>query len=237
MTERRLAAAAALALALGLAACVTTESDLLVVGPVLRSCDEAATRVSDHQACAFVDACALPLPEAPSCCAELVTCTGGTLSVASYCDSACVACAGDRDCPAGERLCDGTVCVPCTDPQACAPCADGTVPVVRNDCSTCECGPASQCNPDPGAPACADAEQCYPGQRCGAGCQPDEPGCCLDVCAQPGCASPAPLGCDTPCPPELGCETCQATGCRCDGMVWTCDAVCAPTTNACFFPR
>lgn len=232
------ATALAVAAAAAVAGCAIDDRDVLVVGPVLQACDEAFRRVSDHQACAFTGVCALPLPGAPACCAELVACRAGTLSVTPYCDSGCISCGGDGDCPAGERLCDGSVCTPCPDPTTCAACAMGTVPVVRNGCTTCECGPASECT---GAadPACDPMTGlvCYPGQRCGLGCLPEEPGCCLNVCSTPGCASPAPLGCDTPCPPNLGCPSCQTAGCRCDGMAWTCDAVCAEPTGACFFPR
>jgi hypothetical protein len=195
-------------------------------------------RVSDLQACAFTGVCALPLPAAPACCSEIVTCSGGVLGVHLYCADTCVTCTGDLDCPRGESLCDGEQCAACPDPRACAPCAMGTTQLVRNGCATCECGPPSECEPadntgcDPG-----DMLRCYPGQRCLAGCQPGESGCCINACALPGCASPAPLGCDTPCPIELGCQSCQAAACRCDGMAWTCDAVCAPATGACFFPR
>lgn len=228
----------ALALAAALAGCVVDDRDVLVISPVLLACEDASRRISDHQACAFGGVCALPLPDSPACCAELVACSDGTLSVHPYCDAGCVSCGGDRDCPAGERLCDGRMCTPCVDPATCGPCAMGTVPIVRNGCATCACGPPSECELDPGDGCDAmTMETCYPGLRCGTGCLPDEPGCCLNVCAISGCASPAPLGCDTPCPPNLGCARCQATACRCDGMLWTCDAVCAAPTDVCFFPR
>ena len=236
-----LAAALALALVAGAlaAACVVDDADVLTLGPVLRSCDEVPRRVSDRQACDFTGVCNLTLPGSPACCAELVTCSGGALSVHPYCDDGCVSCAGDAECPRGERLCDGQQCVACPDPSTCEPCGDGTQLLERNGCVTCECGPPAQCSPADNTPCdpMDPTSTCYPGLRCGAGCQAGEPGCCLNVCAAPGCSSPAPLGCDTPCPVELGCQTCQTAACRCDGMAWTCDAVCAPTTGACFFPR
>lgn len=233
------ATALAILVAACLAGCVVADGDVLVLGPTLHGCQEAVTRVSDHQACDFTDVCALPLPMSPTCCAELVACTGGSLSVRPYCDDGCVTCDGDSDCEPGMRLCDGQQCVACPDVTSCATCPAGTAPITRNGCRTCECAPPSQCEASDPAGHCdpMNTQVCYPGQRCGDGCQPGEAGCCLNVCALPGCASPAPLGCDTPCRSANGCMTCQTTNCRCDGMAWTCDEVCADLTGACFFPR
>ncbi len=232
MIGRFALAATAAALA---CACVADSGEVLVQGPVLVACEEAALRVSDRQACAFVSGCAIPSRDEPRCCTDIVTCADGALTVQQYCAASCATCGADRECEPGRSLCDGDVCVACPDPATCMGCAPGVTPIVRNGCTTCECGPPSECELD--APACGPMGvlTCYPGQRCGAGCRPDEPGCCLNVCSPPGCSSPAPLGCDTPCPPNAGCMSCQTSACRCDGMTWSCDAVCADRTDACFF--
>lgn len=218
-------------------ACVVDDRNILVAGPTLHACEDAARRVSEVQACDFTGVCALDVPVA-ECCSELVACVHGVLSVNLYCDDGCMpACTTDAQCTPGAAFCNGMVCEACPEPNTCAACPMGTTQLERNGCLTCDCGPPSQCDRATGMVCDPGGMQiCYPGQRCGVGCQAGEAGCCLDVCGLPGCASPAPLGCDTPCPVELGCAECQAVACRCDGMAWTCDAVCAPTTGACFFP-
>lgn len=232
------ARAVALAAAAALAGCVALDADVLTVGPVLADCMAVLGRASDQQACGFAGVCSWPAATDPTCCQVLAICERGTLAIEQYCDPSCRTCAADRECPVGVAVCDGDACVACPDPTTCAPCAAGTTPVARNGCATCLCAPPSECGGDPAGPGgCAvPGETCYPGLVCADGCGPGDPSCCANVCAADGCPVPAPLGCDTRCPPELGCQECVTGACECGAGQWTCTPICAPMTGRCFQP-
>lgn len=219
--------------ALALAGCVTEDADVLTDGTPLASCAAVAGRTSDDQACTFAGVCSVPEPTDPICCQTLATCDGGSLSLNRYCEPGCTPCADDRQCAPGMQVCDGSQCVACPDVGMCPPCPSGLEPLVRNGCATCTCAPASQCDVDP--TQCQGA-QCYPGMVCAPGCAPGDASCCANVCAAPGCPIPAPLGCDTACPPNEMCTTCVTGACACQMGQWVCTAVCGERTGACFQP-
>jgi hypothetical protein len=230
-----------LALALAVAAaCVTEDANVLIEGTPLTSCAEVPGRTSDQQACRFPDACLVPAPTAPACCETIATCVAGTLNLESYCQPGCAACMDDTGCVAGRQLCEGNVCVACPDPAMCPPCPPGLSPLHRNGCATCTCAPAAECSISD--PTACNGEICYPGLVCARGCGPDDPGCCANVCAAPGCPSPAPLGCDTDCGPNPNqCSTCVTGACECVMGQWSCSAVCGAATGGgtpgiCFQP-
>jgi hypothetical protein len=190
---------------------------------VVVTCDEAFS-AQDGADCALAGPCERPLPANPACCTDYAYCTTSGLVVESVCSPDC-ACEVDTSCSYGEAMCTNSVCAPCPATDACPPCPEGWMPLLRNGCASCECAPPSQC--DALGENCSDEQQiCYAGASCAAGCDATQPGCCDNVCALPGCTDPAPVGCYTDCPPELGCELCATDHCICDGLRWTCDALC-----------
>ena len=232
---RRAARATSALAALALAACVTEDADVLQEGTPLLSCADVPGRISDHQACLFTDACVVPTPADPTCCQTIASCVAGTLDLASYCQPGCAACMDDSGCVAGRQVCDGNTCVACPDTSNCAPCAPGLAPLTRNGCPTCTCAPPSECSF--ADPATCPNEECYPGLVCAPGCFPGDPSCCANVCATPGCPSPAPLGCDTDCGsnPTM-CASCVIGACACVMGQWSCTATCGERTGVCFQP-
>ncbi len=237
--NRRLASYA-LALGALLAGCATREA-ALVSAPVDAGADRstpvppltdcpaalAAYFAGGAPACDFIGSCGAPVG---ACCTQNVECAGGLVVGAPLsCEVGCVECHVDRDCPA-TQLCDGARCLPCPFPpdgSACLPCPVPLERVVRNSCATCDCRPPSQCHGDA---ECAAGDRCLPGQACDPACPaPDSLACCANACGASSCPFPVPLGCVSACPPEVLCPgPCISTACRCDGMTWTCDRVCAP---------
>jgi hypothetical protein len=196
---------------LALGACVAADEPVLTAGPTLRTCDEVLMRTFDEQACEFDGVCTwtdAQDPNGTACCTYFAICTEGRLLV--------------------EPMCSMTV--------ACDQCPDGTVPVRAVACgTTCTCAPPSECNgTDP--MACDPSRVCYRGQVCTDDCAPGQLDCCANVCADAGCAEPAPLGCRMDCPMELGCATCMATACTCAAGVWQCTPVCSDAVGPCFLP-
>lgn len=233
----RSTAALAAGITAALAACITTDQDVLSVGVPLTACSEVAMRTSDNQACSFTDVCAEPDPTDPGCCQTFVSCQAGLLQFDRYCTTDCQACRDDSQCVAGRQICDGNTCVACRGPAECPPCDPGLVPLTRNGCATCQCAPPSECTD--GTMSCdgSPTSICYPGMVCAPGCVPGDPGCCANVCAERGCPSPAPLGCDTICT-DPGCDpgNCITTACECVGARWECTGSCGTPTGMCFQP-
>jgi hypothetical protein len=144
----------------------------------------------------------------------------------------------DTTCEFGVALCLERLCQPCPPPEVCGDCPEGWVHLTRNGCETCQCGPRPECDLpgelcDPGSGV---DDVCYDGATCAECWDPWQPGCCSNTCSMAGCASPAPVGCFTACPPELNCPSCATGTCECDGQQWRCDAVCAETPFVCSFP-
>ena len=134
-------------------------------------------------------------------------------------DDSFAACTNDETCGAGS-ICNAGRCGPCPDTSMC-PTPLNQAPLRRNGCATCDFAPASQCS----APAdCTSGLTCVRGARCAAGCT--ELACCANMCADPGCKEPAPVGCAMPCDAFLGCTTCIASKCRCQAAAWECVAGC-----------
>jgi hypothetical protein len=203
-----LALALALATALLAAACVAADAPVLTAGPTLRSCDEVQMRQFDLQACEFDGVCTWSDAADPN-------------------GAAC--CTYFAVCNEGRLLVESMCPMECTD------CPTGTVPLRQNGCATCTCAPPSQCD-DLDAMACDPSLTCYRGQVCADATMPGQLDGCANVCAAPGCAEPAPLGCRMDCPMELGCATCMATACVCDAGVWSCSPVCSDVVGPCFLP-
>ena len=202
------AAALGVTVAAALAACVAADEPVLTAGPTLTTCAEVELRQFDLQACAFDGVCTWTGTVEPN---GVVCCTHFAV------------------CSEG-RLIVESMC-----PMDCPPCPAGTAPLLQNGCATCTCAPPSQC--DGTAPmACDPALVCYRGQVCAGDTQPGQLDGCANVCAAPGCAEPAPLGCRMDCPMEPSCASCMATDCRCDAGVWSCTPVCSDTVGPCFLP-
>lgn len=227
---------AVVTLALALAACVAADEPVLTSGPPLTTCAEVMARRFDQQLCDFDGVCTWPEPSDPGgtgCCTSFAVCAEGRLVIESMCADACGTCMDDSGCLPGRAWCEGSTCVACPEPAACPPCPPGTEPVMRNGCPSCTCAPPSACPDDN---LCASPETCYPGQVCAEGCRPGDRACCANVCALPGCAEPAPLGCRMECPAELNCASCMATACTCAAGVWACTPVCSDVVGPCFLP-
>ncbi len=228
----------ALAVAVAVPACVAADQPVLNGGPTLATCAEVLARQHDEQACSFDSVCTWSDAQEPNgiaCCTYFAVCADGRLLIESMCPSECQRCMTDAECPRGQAWCDATTCAACTDPAMCAACPPGTEPVLRNGCATCTCAPPSQC--DASDPLACDAmESCYRGQVCATGCAPGELDCCANVCAAPGCAEPAPLGCRMDCPQALGCTSCMASACTCNAGVWSCTPACSDVVGPCFLP-
>lgn len=188
-------------------ACVAADEPVLTAGPTLRSCAEVEQRQFDLQACELDGVC--------------------TWSGADPDSGAC--------CTFFAVCSDGRLLVESSCPMECPPCPAGTAPLAWNGCATCTCAPPSECDgSDP--MSCDPARVCYRGQVCADGAMPGQHEGCANVCAAPGCAEPAPLGCRMDCPMALGCASCMATACRCEAGVWTCTPVCSDVVGPCFLP-
>ena len=195
---------------LALAACVAADEPVLSAGPTLTSCMDVLDRQFDQQACSFDGVCTWSdaEPNGQACCTYFAVCAEGRLLVEPMCGTG--------------------------DPGMCAACPAGTEPVMSGGCATCTCAPPSQC--DGTTDGCDPTEVCYRGQVCAQDCAPGQLECCANVCALPGCAEPAPLGCRMDCPMELGCAQCMGTACTCTAGVWSCTPVCSDVVGPCFLP-
>jgi hypothetical protein len=223
-------------LALVLGACTADAVVLDDPKGVVVTCDQA-WQAPPGQPCALAGPCDRDSPFDPTCCTDYAYCAMGTLVVDTACAPSC-GCADDRACTYGAQICDADVCIACPSIAACATCPVGWVPLQRNGCPTCACAPPPACDvPGDVCPAAPD-EVCYAGASCADKCDASTPGCCSNICAAPGCQGPAPVGCFTDCPPELGCDrVCATAACKCDGAGWTCDAVCVDqVTVSCVYP-
>lgn len=224
----------AVACVLVLAGCSTRRvaltSDAGTDAWALGSCAEALRHPQDGLPCAFRDACIEPLDP---CCARVLLCEAGTLRIGPPdCDPSCQPCGSDRVCLPGT-ICEG-VCQPCPMIEPCTGPA-GWVQLERNGCPTCDFAPQPSACADPSA--CMGLD-CYLGAACARGCTAPED-CCVNVCAEPGCPPLAPLGCQTACPPELGCMLCATAMCACTGGAWECAVACvdgAALAPSCFYP-
>jgi hypothetical protein len=206
--SRPLALVLAFTTALLAAACVAADEPVLTAGPTLRSCADVQMRQFDLQACEFDGVCTWSDAADPN-------------------GAAC--CTYFAVCNEGRLLVESMCPMECTD------CPMGTVPLRQNGCATCTCAPPSQCDDIDGM-ACDPSLTCYRGQVCADATMPGQLDGCANVCAAPGCAEPAPLGCRMDCPMELGCATCMATACTCDAGVWSCAPVCSDVVGPCFLP-
>lgn len=197
-----------LALLATVAACVAADESVLTAGPTLRSCEEVQSRQFDRQACEFDGVCTWSDTGDPN---GVVCCTYFAVCT------------------------DGRLLVEPMCPMECPACPMGTVPLRQNGCATCTCAPPSQCDStDP--MACDPSLTCYRGQVCADDTMPGQLDGCANVCAAPGCAEPAPLGCRMDCPMELNCGTCMATDCSCSAGAWRCTPVCSDVVGPCFLP-
>jgi hypothetical protein len=239
----RLALAAALAAAAG---CTVTEEVLGGDNAPITTCDEVWSRGVEGAACALTSTCSRPLPASPVCCIEFGYCAMDELAIGTDCDPACgPACVDDLGCPPGVATCEGQSCVPCaagpadpTGPICQMTCPMGWGFLSRNGCTICQCAPLPECvPPDPNMPGqgCNGMfEECYRGDPIDPGCHPDDVGCFPTTCSVPGCMAGmgtmtgAPLGCDMPCDPMMGCQSCATGSCECDPMTggWICQPFC-----------
>lgn len=196
-------------LAVALAACVAADEPVLTAGPTLRSCEEVQARQFDMQACDFDGVCTWSDGGGPN---------------------------GTACCTYFAVCTDGRLLVEPMCPMECPACPMGLEPLRQNGCATCTCAPPSQCDSnDPNS--CDPSLTCYRGQVCADDTMPGQLDGCANVCAAPGCAEPAPLGCRMDCPMELGCATtCMATACTCAMGVWSCTPVCSDIVGPCFLP-
>lgn len=193
---------------------------------VYDTCEEVLKTARKGDPCQFEEQCVAK----SECLVETARCVNGVIFF-GYEELPCPECTDDLEC-GGKALCIDGTCQPCEPPSACPSCPDGFTYLSRNDCSTCECGPPSECN----TPSCPDGRTCSLGQVCAEGCQRLD--CCANVCSEPGCTEPAPIGCTMPCD-DPSCEgRCRAEYCKCDTSTgrWTCAATCANETAACVVP-
>jgi hypothetical protein len=209
-----------------LAACTVEHQVLDDPAGVVVTCDEAWLGQL-LAPCAFEGTCDRASPLDPECCTDFAYCSmDDGLVVDTICAPNC-GCEGDFECTYGAAYCEGARCVECPPIDFCSDCDPSWTRLTRNGCETCTCAPPSECT-FPGV-ECDDngAELCYVGAVCANGCDPYlDAGCCANVCSTPGCAEPAPIGCWTDCPVELGCSICATGWCECDGERWICEPVC-----------
>jgi hypothetical protein len=224
-------------LLISFAACTQDAQVLDDPAGVVLTCEEAWQSQSGAP-CALDAPCARESPADPMCCTDFAYCAMDGLVTSTTCDPSC-GCTADSECEYGVRICNGMTCELCQDPETvCPPCPVGWERLLRNGCGTCACAPPSECEA-PGGLCDDQVSQCYAGAACADMCDAFTPGCCSNACGAPGCADPAPVGCYTDCPVELGCGTgiCATERCTCDGARWTCDAVCVDDLNVtCVYP-
>jgi hypothetical protein len=221
----------------GLVAACTAERQVLQnPAGVITSCDAVWNGAQKGAPCSFADRCERGTPGDSICCTDLATCVDEVLVLDQTCRTECN-CSDDSQCAFGAELCEGR-CFACPSTDVCPPCPDGWVPLQRNGCATCQCGPPPQCDTpgelcDPTGPGTV----CYSGASCAEGCGANVPGCCSNTCAALGCSDPAPIGCVTACRPELGCSLCATSSCSCVDSAWVCDAICVENINGvCSYP-
>jgi hypothetical protein len=222
-------------LLLGLAACTAERQVLDNPAGVLTSCDQAWNG-GPGIPCSFTDRCMRASPAEPACCTDLAACVSGTLELSQSCRPECN-CTSDSACIFGQAICEGR-CQACPPTDFCSPCPPGWVPLARNGCPTCRCGPPPGCDmPELPCDAADPTILCYAGASCADGCDASVPGCCSNTCAAGGCAEPAPIGCFTNCPDGSNCGLCATERCSCTNGVWECTAVCAENvTISCQYP-
>jgi len=180
------------------------------------------------------DACKLETDcmQKSECLVETARCVNGLLFFA-YEELPCPECLDDTNC-GPKALCIDGVCNACPDTPTCPGCPEGWVPLSRNDCATCECGPPTQCVDN--AACGAGGLECAIGQVCAEGCQRLD--CCANVCSEPGCKGGAPVGCAMKCEDPACGGNCRAEACKCDPTsgTWVCAASCAKVTAMCVVP-
>jgi hypothetical protein len=219
-----------------LAGCSVEATVLEDPAGVILGCDQAWTTGVPGAPCSLDGPCDRQTPSDPMCCTDFAYCTEAGLVIDTACDPTC-SCQDDRACEYGARICENGVCEACPPPDVCPPCPEGWARLLRNGCESCQCAPPSQCEL-PGELCPDQASVCYAGASCAEMCDAYTPGCCDNTCAAPGCEGPAPVGCYTDCPVELGCPSiCATSACTCDGARWSCDAVCVDDlTISCVYP-
>ena len=204
-----------------LAACGLPGGDVLSKMPtlVIETCEQAKAEGKDGFPCTDFGSCALELPP---CCNGKVVCLSGVLKVIHDC-TACSACSTDDSCEAGT-WCIGDRCDVCPKAESCKACPDGFVPLTRNGCATCDCGPApASCD------SCPPNGKCAPGAYCVEGCTGSS--CCVQQCTPETCG-PSPVGCSLECGPVTCAGGCYAAGCTCNGATWSCTPKCAAGAEA-----
>lgn len=213
----------------------------------ITTCEQVWLTGAPGDPCELAGTCERDAPTDPMCCIQFAYCRMGELVMDTTCNPDCATCADDHACAPGSAVCNGMACEPCPpDPSGggcTAMCPPGWATLTRNGCPTCECAPPSECTAADGTVMCDPngSQLCYPGARyADQGCAPDDLGCTANVCSEPGCPAPAPLGCFTACDiTNPTCGQCATDHCECDPSTgsWSCTQICIdqyPQSLTCF---
>jgi hypothetical protein len=186
--------------------------------PVFVDCADVFSKAHAGDACKLEKDCSQDL----KCSRQIARCVNGVLFFST--EDGCPDCKDDLEC-GSQVLCIDGHCTACPVPKNCPACPGDYKYLTRNGCQTCECGPPPECVA--AKAGCDSGYQCMLGAYCVQGCSRLD--CCVNVCAEPGCAEPAPLGCLMECD-DTSCDgPCKAEVCYCDldTKSWTCKGFCA----------